>query len=63
MNKKDLMYWVIFFSGIVVLILGVVENDLFVKFVGFVVMLAVISFTFLKWLYKEMKEEENDSTE
>lgn len=57
MNKKDLLYWVIFFSGIVVLILGVVENDLFVKFVGFTVMWAVISFTFLKWLYKELKEE------
>lgn len=63
MNKKDLLYWAAFFSGIVVLILGVIEGELFIKFLGFAVMWAVISFTFLKWLYKEMKEEENDSTE
>jgi len=57
MNKKDLLYWVIFFSGIVVLIFGVVESDLFVKFVGFTIMWAVIGFVFLTWLYKELKEE------
>lgn len=57
MNKKELVYWAFFFSGIVVLILGVVEGSLFIKFLGFTIMWAIIGFVFLKWLYNGLKEE------
>lgn len=58
-NKKELVYWAIFFLGIIVLVIGAIEGELFVKFMGFAVMWAIISFTFVKWLYNGLKEEEN----